>query len=152
MNPDLQFAIAPVPIVPQGQQVTLANYWAEGVSRGSKSQAESWKFLRYLSEKETMTALYKEQTKSREFGEPYSRIDISQELLKEEYVSVVIEQAPYSKTLPMVSRTFDNGLNDEIVIYLRNAVNSSINGISYKETLDTAQKGIVQVLDKFNQP
>lgn len=152
MNPELQFAATSVPIVPQGQLVTLATYWVEGVSRGSKYQTEALNFLKFLSEKENMTILYKEQVKTRQFGEAYSRVDLSQELLKEEYVSAVIEQAPYSKTLPVVSRTFDNGINDEIIIYLRNAVNSTINGISYKEALDTAQKGIVQVLDKFNQP
>jgi multiple sugar transport system substrate-binding protein len=50
-----------------------------------------------------------------------------------------------------VSRTFDNGLNDEIIKYLENAINSTINGVSYEEAFNTARKGIDQVIGKFYQ-
>lgn len=152
INPDLQFSAVPIPVVPNGQPVSLATYWVEGVSKGSKFQLEAWKFLSYLSKKETLSELYKEQSKTRIFGEPFSRVDMANEIISQDYVGSVIEQAPYSKSLPVASRTHDNGINDEIIMYLKNAVNSTINGISYEESFDTAQKGIQQVLEKFNYP
>ncbi len=44
----------------------------------------------------------------------------------------------------------DNGLNDEIIKYIENAINSTILGVSYKEALVGAKKGIDQVFTKYN--
>jgi len=100
-------------------------------------------------EKDNLTKLYGEMTKIRPFGEPYSRVDLASLLVQNEYIGPVIQQAKYMKSLPLVSRTFDNSLNDEIIKYLENAVNATINGLSYKEALLTAQKGIEQVYKKY---
>ena len=150
VNPDLKIKTALLPIIPGGNKVSLANYWVEGVSKMSKNQIEAWKFLKFLTEKENMTSLYKEETKSRLFGEPYSRVDLAPMLVQNEYIGAVIEQAPIMKSLSLVNRTYDNGINDEIVKYIEDAINSTINGVSYQEALDTAQKGIDQVMEKYN--
>lgn len=149
VNPELKMKTAPLPIIPGGNKVSLANYWAEGVSKKSKNQIEAWKFLRFLTEKEQMTTLYQEEAKTRLFGEPYSRVDLAQTLVQNEYIGSVIEQAPYMQSLPMVARTYDNGINDEIVKYIEDAINSTINGVSYQEALDTAQQGVDQVREKY---
>ena len=52
--------------------------------------------------------------------------------------------------MPLASRTFDQGLNDEIVTYLRNAVNSTEEGVSYEEAFKKAGTGVNQVLEKYN--
>jgi len=149
-NPDINIKVVSLPVVQEGGiQVSLANYWVEGVSKFSKNQLESWKFLRFLVEKDNLTKLYGEMTKIRPFGEPYSRVDLASLLVQNEYIGPVIQQAKYMKSLPLVSRTFDNSLNDEIIKYLENAVNATINGLSYKEALLTAQKGIEQVYKKY---
>ncbi len=66
-----------------------------------------------------------------------------------EYLGPVIQQANSYVSLPVADRTYDEGLNDETVQYLRNAVNSTKSGVSYEEALKTAKKGIDQVFEKF---
>jgi len=149
-NPDIKIKVVPVPYVPGGKAISLANYWAEGVSRYSNNQEESWKFLRYLVEKENLTKLFENQSKTRLFGEPYSRVDLAPVLLQNEYLAPVIKQADIYVSLPVIARTFDNGLNDEIIKYLENAINSTAQGVSYEEALKTAKQGVDQVFSRFN--
>lgn len=149
-NPDIDLKVVPVPVVPGTASLSLASYWVEGVSRFSNHQLEAWKFLRFLTEKENMTKLYEIQSKVRPFGEPYSRVDLAPLLAQNPYLSAVINQANNFYSLPLISRTYDNGLNDEIIKYIENAINSTILGVSYKEALSTAKKGIDQVFTKYN--
>lgn len=148
-NPDLVIKVTSVPAVPGGKTVSLASYWIEGVSRYSKNQLEAWKFLKFLTEKDNLTKLYQVESQLRPFGEAYSRVDLAPLLAQNEYLGAVIKQADYFVSLPLVSRTFDNGLNDEIIKYLENAVNASSQGVSYSQALETAKKGVDQVLSKY---
>ncbi len=149
VNPDIQLKVVPVPSVPGVSPVSIANYWIEGVSRFSRNQIEAWKFLKYITEKENLTKLYELESKMRLFGEPYSRVDLASLLVQNEYIGAVIKQADSFVSLPLISRTYDNGLNDEIIKYLENAVNSTIQGVSYGEALKTAKLGIDQVFSKY---
>ncbi len=148
-NPDLDIKVAPVPKVPNSISISIANYWVEGVSKVSQNQLEAWKFVKFLSEKDNMVKLYANQTKTRIVGEPYSRVDLADQLAKNQYLNVVIQQAPQYVSLPLISRTNDNGLNDRIIDYLKNAVNATINGVGYQEAANTAQKGIDQILGQY---
>lgn len=149
-NPDIDMKVVPVPVVPGTALISIASYWIEGVSKFSNNQLEAWKFLRFLTEKENITKLYEIESKLRPFGEPYSRVDLAPLLAQNPYLGAVIKQANNFSSLPLISRTFDNGLNDEIIKYLENAVNSTIQGVSYKEALGTAKQGINQVFTKYN--
>ncbi|MBI2641394.1 extracellular solute-binding protein [Candidatus Roizmanbacteria bacterium] len=149
LNPDIELKVTTIPSVPGAKPVSISNYWVEGVSRLSKNQIEAWKFLSFLVKKENMTKLYELQSKVRLFGEPYSRVDLGELIAQNEYIGAVIKQADNYVSIPSVSRTYDNGLNDEIVAYLENAVNATIQGVSYGEALTTAKNGVDQVLDKY---
>ncbi len=148
-NPDIQLKVVSIPIVPGGKPISLANYWAEGVSKYSKNQVEAWKFLKYLVDKDTMTKLYENESKQRRFGEPYSRVDLGTLLSENEYVGAVIKQADFFESAPVIERTYDNGLNDQIVQYLKNAVNSTVQGVAYSDAFATAKQGIDQVFSKY---
>ena len=148
-NPDIEVKVAAVPSVPGSDPVSIANYWVEGVSKASRNQTEAWKFLRFLVEKDNLTKLYEIQTRSRLFGEPYSRVDMASLLVQNEYIGPVIKQAESFVSSPSIMRTYDNGLNDEINKYIENAINSTIQGVSYSEALKTAMQGITQVLNKY---
>lgn len=151
-NPQIRIKSAPVPQVPETDIVSISSYWVEGVSKYSKNQLQAWQFLKYLSEKDTMTKLYAEQSKTRLFGAPYSRRDLGSLLADQEYLSPVIKQATNGEyvTMPMISRTFDNGLNDEIVKYFETAVNQTIQGVTYSQAMSTAAQGVKQVFSKYN--
>ncbi len=148
-NPDLELKVVPVPSVPGSPPISIANYWVEGVSRYSKNQTQAWKFLKYLVEKDTLTKLYELESKVRLFGEPYSRVELAQVLAQNEYVGAVIKQADSYVSLPLISHTYDNGLNDEIVKYLENAVNATEQGTSYADAFKTADLGVKQVYEKY---
>ncbi|MBI3620326.1 sugar ABC transporter substrate-binding protein [Candidatus Roizmanbacteria bacterium] len=149
INPDIHLKVVPIPSVPGGKPVSLASYWVEGVSRYSQNQIEAWKFLKYLSDKENMTKLYENESKVRLFGEPYSRVDLGATLVQNEYIGTVIKQADVYSSLPMIARTYDHGLNDGVVQYIENAVNATIQGVSYKEALNTAQQGVTQLFKQY---
>ncbi len=149
VNPDIKIKVVTIPTVPGAKPVSLASYWVEGVSRYSPNQIEAWKFGRYLTEKESMTKLYENEAKVRLFGEPYSRVDLAPLLVQNEYIGAVIKQADAYVSLPIISRTFDNGLNDAVVKYIENAINASSQGVSYNEALATAAKGINQVFSQY---
>ncbi len=148
-NPDISVKVSAVPSVPGSPALSIANYWVEGVSKYSKNQLEAWKFLKYLTQKDSMTKLYEIETKTRLFGEPYSRVDMAQLLVQNEYIGPVIKQADSFVSIPTIDRTFDNGLNDQIDQYIKNAVNATIQGVSYSEALKTAQQGVSQVLNQY---
>ena len=150
INPELVFKAVPVPTLPGGDPISISSYWVEGVSRFSNKQEEAWKFLKFLSEKENMTKIYELQTKSRQFPTASSRVDLASIQSQNQYLDAVIKQAKYYKSIPSVSLTYDNGLNDGVNQYLENAINSTINGESYKSALKTAKEGIEQELKRYD--
>jgi len=149
--PDLKIAVVPIPNPPGGKQYSIASYWVEGVSKQSTQQQEAWKFLQFLSSKEGETKMYEIQSNIRMFGTVYSRMDLAELLVQDQYLGSVVKQAVEDRfiSLPLISNTFDDGLNDEVVRYLENAINSTSQGVSYEESLITAKKGIDQVFLRY---
>ncbi len=151
-NPKLDFAVAPVPQLP-GVNVAWATYWVEGVSSKSKYQDEAFAFLAFLVAKDNLTNLFSQEAKAHPpFGEPYSRSDLASSLKGDPYLDSIVSEGPYAKSGYLSSRTFDNGLNDRIIKYYEDAVNSVNQGANPNEALSTATKGINQVLTDFGMP
>ncbi len=148
-NPEIDLKVVPVPVIPGSKPVSVASYWVEGVSKYSQNQVAAWEFLKFLSEKENITKLYELQAKTRLFGEPYSRKDLATTLENNPYVGAIINQADALVSVPTISRTYDNGLNDNIVQYIENAINSTAQGVAYEGALETAQSGVQQVLSRY---
>ena len=148
INPNLKFQIIPVPQLP-GTSATWASYWVEGVSSKSKHQAEAWEFLKFLTSKESEIMLYTEASKTRLFGEPYSRVDLAQPLIPDSYVGAYIRQAPTAQSFFLAARTFDNGINDLMIKYVEDAVNSLNKGVAPDAALQTVATGFKQVLSRF---
>lgn len=148
-NPNLKFKTAPIPQLP-GTNINWASYWVEGVSNKSANQKAAWEFLKFLSEKENMQKLYTLQMQSgRAFGEPYSRTDMAQSLTDNPILGAFILQAPQSRSFPLASRTYDNGINDRLIKYLEDAVNSLSTGGSPESALSTASRGFQQILSQY---
>ncbi|MBI5465322.1 extracellular solute-binding protein [Candidatus Gottesmanbacteria bacterium] len=148
INPNLSFKILPVPQLP-GSNISWVSYWVEGVWAKSKNQEQAWEFLKYLVSKEAMTKLYSQESKIRLFGEPYSRIDLGQTLVSDPYVGAFISQAANARSFYLASRTFDNGINDKIIKYFEDAVDSLDKGVSPTAALETAARGVSQVLSTY---
>jgi len=149
--PDLKFAVAAIPSLPGGKQFSISSYWVEGVSIKSAHQTEAWQFLAYLASKEGQTKMYEIQSSLRMFGTPYSRIDLADLLAQDPFVGPVIKQAAEDKfiSLPLISNTFDDGLNDGVNRYIENAINSASQGVSYNEAMNKAKEGIDQIFAQY---
>ena len=149
INPNLHFKIVPIPQLP-GSTITWASYWVEGVSNKSKNQDAAWKFVSYLTSRETAQKLYTEESKTRLFGEPYARKDLGTSLSADPYVGAYIKQAGMdARSFPLASRTFDNGLNDKLIQYLTDAVNGMAGGAAPSAVLTTMASGFGQVLGQY---
>lgn len=149
-NPNLSFQVVPVPQLPN-QNVTLASYWAEGVSAKSKYQKEALLFMKFLAKKETAAKLYADQAKTRAFGEPYARVDLADTLKTNPDVYTFVSQAPDASSSIFVDSTYDDGLNQQVNTYLGNAVNTVISNGSTQNAFDTFAEGITQILQKYGQ-
>jgi multiple sugar transport system substrate-binding protein len=149
-NPNLSFQIVPVPQLP-GQNITLASYWAEGVSVKTAHPKEALLFMKYLAQKTTEEKLYADEAKTRTFGEFYARVDLADMLKSNPLISPFISQAPNALSSFLIDQTYDNGLNQQSNTYLENAVNSILNGTSAQSAFDTFSQGISQVLQKYGQ-
>jgi multiple sugar transport system substrate-binding protein len=146
-NPNLQFDIVPVPQLPDKERTTWASFWAEGVNAQSKEKEGSWLLVKYLTSAEVQKKLYNDATKVRAFGEIYSRKDLADEIGSKEYVGAYIQDAPYAKAWYLNGYTHDNGINDRIIKYYEDAINSSRGQL--EDNLVTTQQGITQVLQQY---
>lgn len=149
MNPNLQFATVPVPQLDPAAKVSWANYWAEGVSSKSKYQKEAWEFLKYLSSKESQQKIYNAQSQTRSFGELYSRVDLASQLVADKVVGSFISDAPKATGWYMSSFTHDKGINEEVIKYYEDAINSMNEGKTASDVIDTLSAGVAQVLQKY---
>lgn len=149
INPDLAFKVAPVPQVQGSPSVYWGSYWVEGVSTKSLKQEEAFKFLAFLSNKESLAKIFSEQAKLRGFGIPYSRVDLAEQLKGHPILDAYIVAGPNARSGYLSARTFDNGINDQISKYYENAINKILDGGSPEGELGTISQGVGQVLSQF---
>lgn len=138
LNPGLKFAVAAVPQVPslprqEQRTVNWATFWVEVVNADSENADVAWDFLKFLSDAENMQRLYSEQAKTREFGEPYSRVDLGQSLLTSDYLAPLIDGA---KSAVTAGTTTASG-NDIYVDAVADAVDAVIQGKDIEAALET---------------
>ena len=134
-----------------GSNVTWASYWVEGVSAKSTNKREAWEFIKFLQEDENLVKLYNEASKTpgRIFGEPYPKVSLASTLESDPIVGAYIKGAAYMRSFPMASRTFDNGLNDQIIKAYEDAINSVADGANAKVALSTTAKNVGSILGRF---
>lgn len=150
LNPNLNFDTAAVPQIKGGDPVSWATYWAEGVSSKSPYQKQAFEFLKYLSSKETLQKFYQASVAAgRPFGEPYPRLDMADTMKDTQYLRGLAEEIPTMRSWYLSSRTHDNGINDKTISYFKDAINSINQGSSAEGALETASKGVVQVLKEY---
>lgn len=149
-NPNLKFKIAPVPQL-VGRQAGWASFWAFAVPSNSKNTQEAWQFIKFLTSQKAEKLAYQEAAKVRIFGQPYSRKDLRDQLKDDPWAGAFVNQGPIYKSWYLSSRTFDNGINDEIIKYWEDGVNATLAGTDPQSVLQTVARGVSQVLGKFNK-
>lgn len=150
INPNLAFAIYPVPHL-GSQNMTIASYWANGVSVKSSHQKEALLFVKFLAQKGTEEKLFTEQSKTRLFGQPYARTDLADSLKTNTFVYPFILQAKDAVSSFFADSTYDNGLNSKMNAYLGKAVESVLGNTSPQTAIDAFSQGVAQVLKQYGQ-
>lgn len=148
LNPKLTFKVVSVPHL-SGRDMTIASYWANGISAKSQHQKEAMLFVKFLSQKETMQKLFTEESKTRLFGEPYPRVDLEDTLKDNIYLSSFVGQANNASSSFFVSDTYDDGINSQMNAYLGNAVRSVLGNNSSDSAVEILAKGVAQVLNQY---
>jgi ABC-type glycerol-3-phosphate transport system substrate-binding protein len=148
-NPDLAFDIYPVPSLP-GQNITIASYWAEGISGKTKHQKEAILFMQYLAARETEQKLFSQESKVRNFGEPYSRVDLAS-TLSSSVAYPFAQSAPSALSSFFVDGTYDDGINVKMNNYLKASVNSILNGGDPQVEAGILSNGVSVVLRQYGQ-
>lgn len=151
-NPSLKFKIVPVPQL-SSNQVAWGSFWAEAVSATSKHPKEAWQFIKFLTSAEAEKLMYTDASKIRLFGEPYSRTDLKTELANDPLAGAFVQQGPIYKSWYLSSSTLDAGLNDQIIKYFEDGINSIVNrGQDPQAVLQTVDAGVKQVIGNINKP
>ncbi len=152
-NPLLNFEAVPVPQLENGN-TAWASYWATGVSAKSPNANEAWEFVKYLNDTQTLINIYNEDAKSpgRFFGQPYPLKSMGEQLVTDPIVGAYIVQAPTMLSFPMASRTYDNGINDQIIKSYEDAINSVLQGSDATTALETVAKNVNAIFSKYNAP
>jgi len=154
-NPNLRFKTVPVPQLPKTESleadVTYASYWVEGVWAKSKKKTEAWAFLKFLSSKENLEKLYNQTSKTRMFGEPYSRIDMESILSDHPIIGSTVAGAKIAQTWFLQSKTWDGptGINSQINKYFEDAINLVNTGKESRVALEPVASGVIQVLSQY---
>jgi multiple sugar transport system substrate-binding protein len=154
-NPNLKFKTVPVPQLPEekaGQtEIDYASYWAQGVWTRSKSKTEAWKFLKFISSKESLAKIYQNASRVRAFGQPYPRTDMVDLLKDHPILGSIIAGAPNAQSWYLQSRTWDGptGINSLINKYFEDAVNAVNTGTPATKALETTAVGVSQVLGQY---
>lgn len=148
INPDLNLGVVEAPQL-SGTNVAWASFWAEGVNNKSEHKEEAWEFLKYLSSKEVLIKLYQAESQLRLFGEPYSRMEMASLLEGNPMAAPFVGQAPQAQTWYLCSRTHDNGINDKMINYFKDAVNAVNANEDPDEALQTVASGVAQLLSQY---
>lgn len=162
--PNLKYAITTVPQLPtlsgaatdqpNGDanltNINWSTYWVEGVNPKSKNQAEIWKFLTFLSTKENLEKLYAAESQIRSFGEIYPRKSMADSMNANEKTKPFVTAANNASSWYLCSNTFDQGLNDTMISYFGNAINSMVFKNSTADAvMPDLRSGINQLVQKY---
>ncbi|MBI3109631.1 extracellular solute-binding protein [Candidatus Daviesbacteria bacterium] len=150
-NPNLKFKVAPVPQLTSATPVAYGSFWAEAVAKTSKHPTQAWQWVKFLTSSEVEKLFYQEAAKVRLFGEPYSRVDLQKELINDPIAGAFVAQGPYYKFWYLSSKTMDGGINDEIIKYFEDGINATLAGTDPLSALQTVDKGVKQVLEKYTK-
>lgn len=150
LNPTLDFQAYAVPHLP-GRSITIASYWAEGVSAKTKHQKEAMLFMHFLAQKETEQKFFTLESKSRLFGEPYAHVALADSVKDNQFVAPFVSQAQNAASTLFSGETYDTIINAPLNGYLGNAIKSLFVDVAPESAVDTLFQGVSQVLSKYGQ-
>lgn len=154
-KPNLNLKVAPAPQLPgtsTSSAVNWGSFWVEVVPKKSPNAREAWRFLKFLTEKETLTTFYRTASQLRAFGEPYSRMDLAETLSGDQYTAAYANQGKTYTTWYLNDATYDILLNDKIIAIFKEAVDKVAQGAGAEGALSEIAPKVQGVLDELRKP
>lgn len=149
-NPNIKMTVVPVPQLETDQPTNIASYWVEGVSSGTPHPTEAFLFLSFLARNETQEKLFIEAQKTRDFGEPYSIVSLSDKL-KDSVAFTFADQSKTAISSPFVEVGGENNLNSDLNKFLRDAVNGVFaQGATDSNSIQTLLEGYSSTVSNIN--
>lgn len=138
LNPALEMVTTAVPQTPSttNSKANWSSYWVEAVSADSTQAEVAWDFLKFLGERETQLKFYSYATQLRSFGEPYSRVDLAENLSSHQYLAPLVAGAPTATSWFIT----DMSGNDPYVELIRGVISGVSRGRSPAEELENVQQ------------
>lgn len=148
INPNLKFGVAPAPTLPNKKDA-WGSYWMESVPKSSKNSDAAWQFISFLSKDESLQKMYAGASQIHTVGEPYPKTAMSSLLSSDPLAGSFVTQAPNYVSWYLTDRTFDEGLNDQIIKYYEDAVNGINEGSTVPTVIKPLTEGVAQILAKY---
>lgn len=148
INPELNFGVVPAPVLPSAN-IAWASYWAEAVPATSANPEAAWEFIKYLASIEALQKMYAGASAIRALGEPYPRVSMSNLLADDPLAAPFVNQGPNYTSWYLANRTYDEGINDQLIKYYEDAINAINGGSGVGGVVKTLGDGVAQVLAKF---
>ncbi len=137
MNPNLNYGVAKVPQLPtltgvppeeidseaDLTNIHWASYWVPAINKNSGKKEIAFELVKYLAGKEAMARMVAASAQVRSVGLVPARKDLASGAATNEKLTALVESAPEARSGWLSSRTFDVGLNDEMIAYFKDAVN-----------------------------
>lgn len=164
LNPSLKYGITTVPQIQTLDNIPIdqitsdnnltninwSTYWVEAVNSKSKNKDIAFKFLEFLSSKESMEKMFTSASSLRDFGEIYPRKSMASLISSNTKLTPFTTSANTATSWYLCSRTFDDGINDEMSRYFGNAINSLVLGNTTSDNaIQDLTNGINQLKDKY---
>lgn len=162
-NRNLNWAVAKIPQLPTVEgldpqavedglidakltDINWATYWVEGVSNKSQNKEAAWKFLQFLASEEGLTDFFAAASQLRDFGEIYPRKSMASKLTDNKKLAAFTDSADTAVSGWPSSRTWDDGLNQELSKYLE----AGIMATGWNEESEKAlTDGIARVVNMY---
>ncbi len=151
-NPQLQIRVTAAPQLAANQNVGYASYWVETVPKTSSNQAEAWKFLTWLSQKEQQKKLFSSSQDIHSLAQAPANKAAASIVSSDILLAPYIDQAAGYRASIFASNTGAQELNGEIDAALAEAITAALKGSDRQaaaaEALTAAATQVGTILSK----
>lgn len=138
-NPALNIGVAPVPQALANNPVTWGSYWMYVVPANSDSKTSAWNFVNFLSTEDSQETMFREASKVREFGAPYSLVSLQGSLSTNPILGPVVQTAPFATGGEIASRSGNRIQEDTLREALNKFINDTTNTLTIASVLSEAK-------------
>lgn len=143
LNPSLRFKTVPLPQLPNNTptdpQYSYANYYFQAVDKSSTNETLAWKFLAFLSEKNSIVRLNQGRKSLRAFDFPPPRKDMVADYEKDPVIGSVMNYSDVAKTWYLADKAEDGdgGINTNITKLYKEAFDKGSVNNTFAATVKT---------------